>query len=55
MSTKVEQASTVKPPHVQTIVTADTSVASTSSPKISMFASKSWFVLNVQKGGAHDQ
>lgn len=49
MSTKVEQASTVEPHRVQTIITANTSAASASSPKISMFAAKSGFVIPKNK------
>ncbi|KAF5930141.1 hypothetical protein HYC85_031014 [Camellia sinensis] len=49
MSTKVEQASTVEQHRVQTIITANTSAASASSPKISMFAAKSGFVIPKNK------
>ncbi|GMP91989.1 hypothetical protein CsSME_00042418 [Camellia sinensis var. sinensis] len=49
MSTKVEPASTVEQHRVQTIITANTSAASASSPKISMFAAKSGFVIPKNK------
>ncbi|XP_057508671.1 LOW QUALITY PROTEIN: uncharacterized protein LOC130791522 [Actinidia eriantha] len=49
MSTKVEEASTAEPHDVQTTATAKASAASTNSPKISMFAAKSGFVIPKNK------
>ncbi|XP_052186142.1 uncharacterized protein LOC127797339 isoform X2 [Diospyros lotus] len=49
MSTKIDHTSAVEPHHTQTTVTAKASATPTSSPKISMFAAKSGFVIPKNK------
>ena len=49
MSTKIDHTSAVEPHHTQTTVSAKASATPTSSPKISMFAAKSGFVIPKNK------
>ncbi|GFZ12969.1 RNA-binding KH domain-containing protein [Actinidia rufa] len=49
MSTKVEEVSAVEPHDVQTTAAAKASAASTNSPRISIFAAKSGFVIPKNK------
>ncbi|XP_026455210.1 proline-rich protein 36-like isoform X2 [Papaver somniferum] len=49
MATKVDQASSVEPHRAQTTVMATSSVASASTPKVSMFIKKAGFVIPKNK------